>query len=289
MYVIIVGGGKVGAYLATLLLSGGEKVKVIDIRRGKDETDKSGDDSKNDPKDMNSTKTSHPNVSKQPGKVMEEPKTFEKMLQTDTKNVKLADKEMAASLKDQMPQIQQKLDQSPAVFAKQYATFSSSVSKANLESLLENITARAVVTLRDGKSEMKLNLTPPELGRMSMKLTLEDGQMIGKIVVSTPEAKMLFDQNLGELQRQLQQAGVNVGQLDVSLGQPDGSANQDNQNQPKSLRFGTAAVKFYAVLYGKRSGRRRNLWRMCWIAIRCVCAFPGRTSSRISTSPWMGA
>lgn len=33
MYVIIVGGGKVGAYLATLLLGGGEMVKVIEARR----------------------------------------------------------------------------------------------------------------------------------------------------------------------------------------------------------------------------------------------------------------
>ncbi len=33
MYVIVVGGGKVGAYLATLLLSSGERVKVIEERR----------------------------------------------------------------------------------------------------------------------------------------------------------------------------------------------------------------------------------------------------------------
>lgn len=33
MYVIIVGGGKVGAYLASLLLSGGERVKVIEMER----------------------------------------------------------------------------------------------------------------------------------------------------------------------------------------------------------------------------------------------------------------
>jgi len=33
MYVIVVGGGKVGAYLATLLLSGGVRVKVIEERR----------------------------------------------------------------------------------------------------------------------------------------------------------------------------------------------------------------------------------------------------------------
>lgn len=33
MYVIIVGGGKVGAYLAAMLLSGGESVRVIEERR----------------------------------------------------------------------------------------------------------------------------------------------------------------------------------------------------------------------------------------------------------------
>ena len=34
MYVIIVGGGKVGAYLATMLLSGGESVRIIEEQRG---------------------------------------------------------------------------------------------------------------------------------------------------------------------------------------------------------------------------------------------------------------
>src|SRR3990172_12308506 len=33
MYVIIVGGGKVGAYLASLLLAAGHRVKVIEARR----------------------------------------------------------------------------------------------------------------------------------------------------------------------------------------------------------------------------------------------------------------
>jgi trk system potassium uptake protein TrkA len=33
MYVIIVGGGKVGAYLATLLLAGGEQVRLLEERR----------------------------------------------------------------------------------------------------------------------------------------------------------------------------------------------------------------------------------------------------------------
>ncbi len=107
----------------------------------------------------------------------------------------------------------------------------SGISKVNLEALMQNITGRALVTLKDGKSELKMNLIPPELGRMSMKFSLEDGQLIGKIVVSTPEAKMIFDQNLGDLQRALQQAGVNLTNLNVSLGSQGNGGNDNNSSK----------------------------------------------------------
>lgn len=114
------------------------------------------------------------------------------------------------------------------VAQKAYTSFASAVSKVNIEALLQGVTGKALVTLADGKSEMKMNLNPPELGRMNLKLTLEDGIMAGKIVVSTPEAKALFDQNLGELQRALQQAGINLGSLDVALGNNGFSGSQDS-------------------------------------------------------------
>jgi trk/ktr system potassium uptake protein len=34
MFVVIVGGGKVGSYLASLLLEGGHQIKIIDNRQG---------------------------------------------------------------------------------------------------------------------------------------------------------------------------------------------------------------------------------------------------------------
>ncbi|MFN4216649.1 MAG: flagellar hook-length control protein FliK, partial [Brevinematales bacterium] len=103
-----------------------------------------------------------------------------------------------------------------------------SLPRVSVEQMLQQVVGKAFITLRDGQSEMRLQLTPPDLGRMEMKIILEDGQMMGKIVVSTPEAKALFDQNLGELQRQLQQAGVQVGGLDVSLGQPGSDKNPES-------------------------------------------------------------
>ncbi len=114
----------------------------------------------------------------------------------------------------------------------EYTNFSSSVSRAHMESLMSNIAGRAVVTLGEGRSEVKMRLTPPELGNMNIKFSLEDGKMIGKIVVSTQEAKMLFDQNLWDLQKSLQNAGIDVQSLDVNVGQED-SGEKEAELFPK--------------------------------------------------------
>jgi flagellar hook-length control protein FliK len=109
--------------------------------------------------------------------------------------------------------------------------YTLSANRAGLEALLQNISGRALITLRNGKSELRMTLFPPELGRMNMKFTLEEGRMTAQIVVNTPEAKMIFDQNLGDLQRALQQAGINIGNLNVNLSGHD----LDRNDSPSAM------------------------------------------------------
>ncbi len=130
-----------------------------------------------------------------------------------------------------------------------------SLPRVSVEQMLQQVAGKALITLRDGQSEMRLQLTPPDLGRMEMKIVLEDGQMMGKIVVSTPEAKALFDQNLGELQRQLQQAGVQVGSLDVSLGQP----GDDKQPEP-ALNFSVHSFQGEGEVIATEGITSSSLW-----------------------------
>lgn len=129
-----------------------------------------------------------------------------------------------AALKDQalqsaLAETQQTRLQTTEVARVQYSSYASSVSRVHLESLMQGIAGRAVVTLSEGRSEVSMKLTPPELGNLNIKFSLEDGKMIGKIVVSTQEAKMLFDQNLWDLQRSLQNAGIDVQSMDVNVSQ----------------------------------------------------------------------
>ncbi|OHD57545.1 MAG: hypothetical protein A2Y33_09745 [Spirochaetes bacterium GWF1_51_8] len=122
----------------------------------------------------------------------------------------------------------------PAPFVRHYQSFANPVSRANIESIMHGVTGKAIVVLQEGRSEMRLNLSPPELGKMNMKFELENGELIGKIVVSTQEAKMLFDQNLGDLQKNLQDAGVNVTSLDVSLGQEENNAEEKDASSARN-------------------------------------------------------
>ncbi len=109
-----------------------------------------------------------------------------------------------------------------------YTQSSAPLARANIEALMQGIAGKAFVTLRDGSTEFKMRLFPPELGGMHMKFVLEDGVLVGKVVVSTQEAKMLFDQNQQNLQQSLAQAGITLGGLDVSFS-GDESAQESQQ------------------------------------------------------------
>ncbi len=125
------------------------------------------------------------------------------------------------------------------IVVRNYNVFTSSLNRANIEALISQITGKAVIIVRQGKSELKMQLFPPELGKMNMKFTLEDGQLTGKIVVSTKEAFMLFDQNKESLAHSLNQAGVNVGRIDISLGDFDSSNGENFETlEEKSFSFG---------------------------------------------------
>jgi flagellar hook-length control protein FliK len=189
----------------------GNKVKVID-KRSPEEKENPALPSKTAKDSALSEKTAPSIQNEAAAKKIESNKMGQKM---DTENSDLLKvREMNLS--------NNKTEASQNIAAKHYTSYASHVSKANLEALFQNITGKALVTLKDGKSELKMSLTPPELGKMNMKFTFEEGQILGKIVVSTPEAKALFDQNLGDLQRALQQAGILLTNLDVSLGQGEG-------------------------------------------------------------------
>lgn len=89
-------------------------------------------------------------------------------------------------------------------------------SIADPKAVFNQIVKRARITHKSGMSEMKLQLNPRKLGNISMKLVLKDGQLSGSIQAASDGVRQLLKDNLGMLQQELRDAGMNLEQLTVA-------------------------------------------------------------------------
>lgn len=78
------------------------------------------------------------------------------------------------------------------------------------------------------ESHAELTLTPPQLGKVEVSITVSGDQTSAHFVTATPAARELIEQSLPRLREVLEQSGINLGQTDVGTsgqpGDPDRSA-----------------------------------------------------------------
>jgi flagellar hook-length control protein FliK len=92
----------------------------------------------------------------------------------------------------------------------------------------EQIVRKAVIYVRNGQHEAKIDLKPEFLGHVRMQITTENHQVTVKIVTELPITKDLIDNNIQQLKSDLQQQGLNVDKLEVSV-----SNNSDKYENPQ--------------------------------------------------------
>ena len=89
----------------------------------------------------------------------------------------------------------------------------------------DNIVQNAKLYTQGGKSEIKVQLSPPELGTIKLEFKVEDDVLETKIVVEKSSVKDLIEKDIPKLRDLIANADIDVGKLDVSL--------QDNNNNSK--------------------------------------------------------
>jgi len=110
--------------------------------------------------------------------------------------------------------------------------------------------------LRDtGRAEVHMNLHPPELGRIQIHLTMNDGNMSVQMTVQDDTVKRLLDQQLEPLRVRLNELGVGIGQFDVRR---DGSSPQqtfehDPEDQAAQALLRRSSGGSLAKIYGGAS------------------------------------
>lgn len=65
------------------------------------------------------------------------------------------------------------------------------------------------------ESHAELTLTPPQLGKVEVSITISGDQTSAQFVAASPAARDLIEQNLPRLREILEQSGINLGQTDV--------------------------------------------------------------------------
>ncbi len=112
--------------------------------------------------------------------------------------------------------------------------FNDSSKKIPLNNF-EKLAKQLKLNFKEGRGEAKIELKPDKLGKLSIKLVIEDSKLAGKIVVDTLVTKHLLETSLSDLRSALKTAGLEVENFDVSL--YEDSENQKDSHNKSSRRF----------------------------------------------------
>jgi len=109
------------------------------------------------------------------------------------------------------------------------------LSQADRVRLVQRV-ARAVQTAQDRGGELKLRLSPPELGSLRLQVRLVDGALSARIEAETSAARQVISDNLPALRERLAEQNIRVERFDVDLSNNgNGGASQMPERQQRDL------------------------------------------------------
>ncbi|MDY6791180.1 MAG: flagellar hook-length control protein FliK [Thermodesulfobacteriota bacterium] len=82
---------------------------------------------------------------------------------------------------------------------------------------LKQIVQKAALNLKNGKSQVRIDLKPEFLGSVRMKIATENQMVTVRILTELPVVKEMIESNLGQLKSDLQSHGMEIDRLDVSV------------------------------------------------------------------------
>jgi flagellar hook-length control protein FliK len=96
--------------------------------------------------------------------------------------------------------------------------------------------ARAFAAAQERDGEIRLRLSPPELGALRLEVRIQDGVMVAHLETETEAARTAIVENLPALRERLAEQGVRIERFDVDLmqRQPSGTPNQSGGGQQES-------------------------------------------------------
>lgn len=105
-------------------------------------------------------------------------------------------------------------------------------ARVELKDLPQFVRKAELVATSGGPTEMRVQLVPENLGRMSVHISVTQGAVSAHLVVESPEVKALVEQRLPELEQSLREQGLQLSGLSVGCqdsGNREGALLRDQQ------------------------------------------------------------
>ncbi len=120
----------------------------------------------------------------------------------------------------------------------------------NTQDVIDQIVESARVTLTDDKTSMELQLNPQNLGKIILKVTEQEGAVTAKIMTQNAVVKEALEAQTVELRQNLEQAGVKVDAVEVTVA---------SHEFEKNLEQNAEGEKQQGEQQEKEKGRTRRL------------------------------
>ena len=121
---------------------------------------------------------------------------------------------------------------SAEVFNQSTAAKSKAAKTMNLPNILNQMNNKINFNAIKQGNKITMQLEPEFLGKIQMKVGVENGAVTAKILAESNQVKDLLNGNLIKLKSTLEQKGIEIDQFDVSVGyQEEELAEQENSQQ----------------------------------------------------------
>jgi len=100
---------------------------------------------------------------------------------------------------------------------------------------MEQIVRRAVIQVRDGQHEARIDLKPDFMGHVRMQVITENQQVTVKILTEFGFVKDMIENSIQQLKADLQQQGLEVDKIDVSVSR-DSQGNKHQQGNAEHAK-----------------------------------------------------
>ncbi len=98
-------------------------------------------------------------------------------------------------------------------------------------SVLEQVADKMVYQARNNQNHLRINLNPPDLGRIRISMVLKPSGLQASIVAENQAVKTAIEDQMGQLRSNLEQNGVQLERLDISLSHDDQRADLWDRGQ----------------------------------------------------------